>query len=143
MWERVFWVGHFPIPTTPQCPLFCCRGVASWGKTSVVLAEKLVGNFKNVLHEFPIIGKDGKYEPFAFTYSMMAALNMSSVDVNAIRPMGNLLRIRNSCMFTLLAEHLTLFVSTNSHTVLEVMPASHLKKPDSEHARIPCPQEVS
>ena len=35
-------------------------------------------------------------------------------------------------MFTLLAGHLTLSVSTNSHSLPEVMSAFHLKKPDSE-----------
>ena len=57
---------------------------------------------------------------------------MYGVDVDACRPMHKLLRARTSRMFNILVGHLTLFVSTNSHTRQEVMTASHLKKPDSK-----------
>ena len=98
----------------------------------MALIEQMVVNFKNVIHELPTVGEDGKYEPFVSNSPKMVALNMSDVDVGATRPMHKLLRARNLRMFNLLARHLTLIVSANSHTVPEVMPESHLKKPDSD-----------
>ena len=76
------------------------------------------------------MGEDGKYEPFVSNSPTIAALNMSGVDVGATRPMHSILRARNVRTFNLLDGHFTLFVSTTSHTVPEVMPGSHLKNPD-------------
>ena len=102
------------------------------GENSVGLIEKLVGDLKNVLHEYPIEGKDGKYGAFVSNSPIIAGLNMSGVKLGAARSMGTLLRSRSSRMIVLLAGHLTLSVTKNSHSLPEVMQASHLKKPKSE-----------
>ena len=106
--------------------------MASRGETSAALIEEMVINFKNVPHEFPIVREDGGNEPFVSNSPTMAAWNMYGVDVDACRPMHKLLRARTSRMFNILVGHLTLFISTNSYTVPEVMTASCLKKPDSK-----------
>ena len=106
--------------------------MASRGETSAALIEEMVINFKNVPHEFPIVREDGGNEPFVSSSPTMAAWNMYGVDVDACRPMHKLLRAQTSRMFNILVGHLTLFISTNSYTVPEVMTASCLKKPDSK-----------
>ena len=74
-------IGHFPIARFPQRPLFQSGSVGARGETSVTLIEKLVRDLTNVLHEYPVEGKEGKYHAFGLNSPTMAILDMSGVSL--------------------------------------------------------------
>ena len=101
-------------------------------ETSVALIEKLVRDLTNVPHEYPMEGKEGKYHAFVSNAPTMARLNMSGVKLGAARSTVTLTKARNYRMIFLLAAHVKLSITTNSYSLPEVIPAFHLKMPNSE-----------